>query len=117
MTEATVEIAAFHDASAAGKVLASLVPDQEARAVAEIFQLLADPTRVRLIAALRHADLCVSDLAQIMGLTESAISHQMRDLRLRRLVSSRRDGRHVYYSLKDHHVRHLLEDTLKHVKE
>ena len=89
----------------------------DARAVADVFRILSDPTRVRLLNALKDSELCTSELATLVGLSGSAISHQMRDMRLMRLVSTRRQGRNVYYSLLDHHVRHLLEDTLKHVRE
>lgn len=85
--------------------------------VAEVFKLLGDPTRVRLLDALSHGERCVCDLATLVGMSESAISHQLRLLRAARLVRVRRAGRMAYYSLDDHHVVGLLYDTRKHVEE
>jgi DNA-binding transcriptional ArsR family regulator len=85
--------------------------------VAEIFKLLGDPSRVRLLDALSHGERCVCDLAALVGLTESAVSHQLRLLRSARLVRVRRAGRMAYYSLDDHHVIGLLHDTRTHVEE
>jgi ArsR family transcriptional regulator len=85
--------------------------------IASSFWALSDPTRVRIIHALSLAELCNCDLATILGLTESAISHQMRDLRLMNLVTAEKRGRMVFYRLNDTHVRHIFEDSLKHVQE
>jgi DNA-binding transcriptional ArsR family regulator len=85
--------------------------------VAEVFKLLGDPTRVRLLDALSHGERCVCDLAALAGLSESAVSHQLRLLRTSRLVRVRRTGRLAFYSLDDHHVIGLLHDTRKHVEE
>src|SRR6187431_1509825 len=84
-------------------------------AVAEVFKLLGDPTRVRLLDALALGERCVCDLAALVGISESAVSHQLRLLRSARLVRVRRAGRLAYYSLDDHHVIGLLHDTRKHV--
>lgn len=86
-------------------------------AVADVFKLLGDPTRVRLVDALSHGERCVCDLATLVGLTESAVSHQLRLLRGARLVRVRRAGRQAYYALDDHHVLGLVHDTRKHVEE
>lgn len=83
--------------------------------LAEIFKALADPTRVRIIHALSHAELCVSDLAAVLGMTESAISHQLRLLRSLRIVRSRRDGKLIFYALDDEHVTHLFQLSLEHI--
>ncbi|MEZ5317760.1 MAG: metalloregulator ArsR/SmtB family transcription factor [Vicinamibacterales bacterium] len=85
--------------------------------VADVFRLLGDPTRVRLLDALSHGERCVCDLAHLVDLSESAVSHQLRLLRTARLVRVRRAGRLAYYSLDDHHVIGLLHDTRKHVEE
>jgi DNA-binding transcriptional ArsR family regulator len=87
------------------------------QSVADVFRLLGDPTRVRLVDALSHGERCVCDLSRLVGLTESAVSHQLRLLRAARLVRARRTGRMAYYSLDDHHVVGLLHDTRKHVEE
>ena len=98
-------------------VLCSLGERKTATAVADVFRLLADPTRVAIVHALSVAELCNSDLASVVGLTESAVSHQMRELRLMKLVTAERRGRMVYYRLADTHIRHIFEDTLRHVQE
>jgi DNA-binding transcriptional ArsR family regulator len=85
--------------------------------VVEVFKLLGDPTRVRLVDALTHGERCVCDLASLVGLSESAVSHQLRLLRAARLVRVRRTGRLAFYSLDDHHVVGLIHDTRKHVQE
>ena len=93
-----------------------LSPDNVA-SVAEVFKLLGDPTRVRLLDALTLGERCVCDLAELLGLTESAVSHQLRLLRGARLVRVRRAGRQAHYSLDDHHVIGVLHDTRRHVEE
>jgi DNA-binding transcriptional ArsR family regulator len=85
--------------------------------VADVFRLLGDRTRVRLVDALTHGERCVCDLAALVGLSESAVSHQLRLLRAAHLVRVRRAGRMAFYSLDDHHVVGLLHDTRKHVEE
>lgn len=83
----------------------------------EIFRVLGDPTRVRILDALSRTELCVGDLAARLGLTESAVSHQLRLLRNARIVRPRRDGRMIFYSLDDTHVLALFEQGLRHVQE
>jgi DNA-binding transcriptional ArsR family regulator len=85
--------------------------------IAETFKLLGDPTRVKLVDILSHGERCVCDLASLAGLSDSAVSHQLRLLRSARLVRVRRTGRMAYYSLDDHHVVGLLHDTRKHIEE
>jgi DNA-binding transcriptional ArsR family regulator len=98
-------------------VRARLMAAEPVGLVADVFKLLGDPTRVRLLDALAHGERCVCDLAALVGLTESAVSHQLRLLRGARLVRVRRAGRLAFYSLDDHHVIGLLHDTRKHVEE
>ncbi len=84
--------------------------------LAETFRVLSDPGRVRLISALLEAgELCVCDLAAVSGLSQTAVSHNMRLLRSSRLVRYRKQGRNVYYSLEDAHIRLLLDVGLQHV--
>ena len=85
--------------------------------LAEAFKALGDPTRVRLLTALSRTELCVGDLATLLGLSESAVSHQLRLLRSLRLVRPRRDGRLVFYRLDDDHIARLLAQGLEHVQE
>jgi DNA-binding transcriptional ArsR family regulator len=105
------------DAGALSDVRARLLAGRDVDAVAEVFKLLGDPTRVRLVDALSHGERCVCDLASLVGMSESAVSHQLRLLRGARLVRVRRAGRLAFYSLDDHHVVGLLHDTRKHVEE
>ena len=103
-----------HVAPLLGKVVAGA----EAEALAATFELLADPTRARLLHALSLSDeLCVCDLALLLGRSESALSHQLRLLRDRRVVGRRKAGRIVYYRLADDHIRHVLADGLRHARE
>jgi len=94
------------------------MPDTHTLArMSEIFGALGDPTRLRIALALCRQPLCVHDLSQILGVSESAVSHQLRTLRMLRLVTSRRAGKRVYYSLDDAHVYRLIEEGLKHAQE
>lgn len=94
-----------------------LVGEREAVELADTFAVLGDPTRVRMVDALAHGELCVSDLAALVGLTESAVSHQLRLLRSLRIVRARRAGRLVYYQLDDAHIRTLLDQGRRHIEE
>lgn len=87
----------------------------ETEAVSSLFAALADPTRLRIVAALERAELCVCDLAAAVGLTTSAVSHQLRVLRALGLVRPRREGRLVFYRLDDEHVHGLYRMALQHV--
>lgn len=95
-----------------------LVSDLTATHLAELFKALGDPTRVRLLSALRStgAELCVCDIAATLGMSQSAVSHQLRLLRTLRLVKYRKEGRMVYYSLDDEHVERLLAEGLNHAE-
>jgi ArsR family transcriptional regulator, lead/cadmium/zinc/bismuth-responsive transcriptional repressor len=83
--------------------------------LAQIFGAMGDRTRLKILFALANAELCVHDLAHLLGVSVSAVSHQLRLLRSLRLVKLRREGRYAYYSLDDHHVAALLEMGLEHV--
>ena len=92
-----------------------LLSSEDAFSLAERFALLSDPTRVRMIYALVDAgELCVCDLAATIGATESATSHQLRQLRLAGLVRARKQGRTVYYRVSDSHIRLLLDVAVEH---
>lgn len=92
-----------------------IVDGLTATRLAETFKALSDPTRVRIISALSHAELCVCDLAAVLGMSQSAISHQLRLLRTLRLVKRDKRGRMVYYSLDDDHIEILFGQGLEHV--
>jgi DNA-binding transcriptional ArsR family regulator len=83
----------------------------------EIFRVLGDPTRVRILDALSRSELCVQDLSTRLTLSESAVSHQLRLLRGARIVRARRAGRNVFYALDDQHVLTLFEQGLRHAQE
>src|SRR5438105_13237973 len=94
-----------------------LLADPSIRALADTFKLLGDTTRVRILDALSRSELCVCDIARLLSLSESAVSHQLRLLRGMRLVRPRRAGRMVYYTLDDQHIVGLFEQGLEHVQE
>lgn len=85
--------------------------------LAETFSALSDPTRAKIIFALLNEELCVCDLAHLIGLSSSAISHQLRILRNLKIVKYRKDGKVVYYSLTDKHIENLFHQGLEHVEE
>jgi len=94
-----------------------LKSEKTIQSLAETFRVLGDPTRVKIIFALSQQELCVCDLANLLGATRSAVSHQLRILRGMRLVKYRKDGRMVYYSLDDAHIKNLFDEGLRHVEE
>jgi len=98
-------------------IQAALPTSEAVHALGETFKALGDPTRLRLLAALATAELCVCDLAALVGISESAASHQLRLLRALRVVRTRRDGRMVHYRLDDDHIARLLALGLEHVGE
>src|SRR5216117_3248276 len=100
----------FHlEAAKVSALKSTLLGDSSVVAQAETFKVLGDTTRVRILDALSRAELCVCDIARLLGLSESAISHQLRVLRGMRLVRPRRDGRTIFYSLDDQHIVRLFE--------
>jgi DNA-binding transcriptional ArsR family regulator len=95
----------------------SPIEPKDVEGLTEIFRVLGDPTRVRILDALSASELCVGDLAARLGISESAISHQLRLLRSARIVRPRRDGRMIFYALDDRHVLSLFRQGLRHVQE
>ena len=85
--------------------------------LSDLFKSLSDPARVRILFTLSKEEVCVCDLSALLRMSESAVSHQLQLLRALRLVTSRREGRVVYYSLRDHHVARVLEMCLEHANE
>ena len=85
--------------------------------VAELFKVFGDSTRVKILYALFESDMCVCDIADLLGMTQSAISHQLRVLKQSRLVKYRRDGKTVFYSLADGHIKTIFDQALEHVLE
>lgn len=105
------------DADAVAAALRTLPDDAARTRLVDIFRALADPTRIRLLLALSGRELCVCDLAEVSGVSESAVSHQLRMLRDLRLVSWRRDGKRAVYRLADDHVGDLLGIGVAHAEE
>jgi ArsR family transcriptional regulator len=99
------------------KIRAALVAPDAVQGLAGTFSALGDPTRVRILDALSHGELCVCDLAAVLKLSQSAVSHQLRLLRNLRVVRPRRDGRVVFYALDDQHIISIFRQTLQHVEE
>ena len=89
--------------------------DRKLEDVAELFKMFGDGTRVKILHALELNEMCVCDLAALLGMTKSAISHQLKALRLSNLVKSRRDGQVIYYSLADDHVKYILDIGFDHI--
>ena len=96
-------------------VLPHVLEDVAAVRLAETFKALSDPNRVRIVSLLAEAELCVCDLAAALGMSQSAVSHQLRTLRDLHLVRWRREGRQIFYALDDDHVTDLFQRGLEHV--
>ena len=95
----------------------ALSPEREILSLAETFKTLGDPTRVKVLQALSVEELCVCDLARLLGISESATSHQLRVLRNKKLVRYRKEGKMAFYSLDDAHIDVLMKVALQHVGE
>ena len=85
--------------------------------LSDFFKLMGDSTRIQLLWALEEEELCVGDLAALLNMTKSAVSHQLKILRSAKLVKAEQRGKNVFYALSDHHVRTVLEMGLEHVRE
>lgn len=95
-----------------------IIPDKETlEQIAELFKGFADPTRVRILSLLQQRELCVTDIAEAVELTQSAVSHQLRILKQMHLIKFRREGKNLWYSLADDHVKTILQMGLEHVLE
>ena len=101
---------------AAARAKAGLPPAGLVDGLSAFFKILGDPTRIRIMCALDCAELCVCDLSAVLGMTKSAVSHQLNTLRAAQLVKYRRDGKNVYYSLDDQHVTDILERAMEHLR-
>lgn len=96
---------------------AALPPDEQLYDLSELYKVFGDSTRIKILYALLDAELCVSDIARLLGITSTAASHQVRVLKASQLVKSRRDGKMVFYSLCDDHVRGILQMGMDHIRE
>lgn len=99
------------------KVKAALPEDEVLYDLAELFKIFGDSTRVKMLYILSISEMCVYDLAQLLGVSQSAVSHQLRALKASKLVRYRREGKTVFYALADGHVRTIMDQGLEHVEE
>ncbi|OOM80866.1 metalloregulator ArsR/SmtB family transcription factor [Clostridium sp. BL-8] len=99
------------------KVKKSIPEEETLYDLADLFKVLGDSTRIRVLCALFEAEMCVCDIAALLGMTQSAISHQLRVLKQARLVKYKREGKVVYYSLEDEHVKRIFDQGLAHISE
>ncbi|MDD2362257.1 MAG: metalloregulator ArsR/SmtB family transcription factor [Oscillospiraceae bacterium] len=95
-----------------------LMPDREdINGLAGLFKVFGDATRMKILSALTHSEMCVCDIAALLGMTKSSISHQLRVLKQTRLVKYRREGKVVFYSLQDEHIKNIFDQALSHISE
>ena len=98
--------------------ITSTMPDEDTLIdLSELFKVFGDSTRIKILTAQSHGELCVCDLSKLVGMTSSAVSHQLKILRSAKLVSCRRDGKTVFYALADDHVTTIIRQGLEHVNE
>lgn len=107
----------FVDARKVKRVQRAMKSPQAVSALAETFKLLGDPTRIKIAFALSREELCVCDLALLVGSSQSAVSHSLRALRQMKLVKFRKEGKIAYYKLDDDHIAHLLDEGFEHIEE
>ena len=100
------------------EIVRNTMPDEtELYDLAELFKIFGDSTRIRILFVLFEAEVCVCDLAQVLQMTQSAVSHQLRILKQNKLVKSRREGKSIFYSLADDHVRTIIAMGQEHIEE
>ena len=99
------------------KVEQTLPPENRLYDLAELFKVFGDSTRIRILFVLFEAEVCVCDLAQVLGMTQSAVSHQLKILKSSKLVKNRREGKSIFYSLADDHVRTIIAMGMEHLTE
>jgi len=105
-----------YNAAMVKKVREQMLEEKHLSTVSDFFKVLGDETRMKIIYALSHGELCVTDLAIALEMTQSAVSHQLKLLRMANQVKSRRDGKSIYYSLDDQHVIDILNEALTHIR-
>lgn len=115
-TDLVCETREIHN-EAVARARGFMPPQDAVEGLADFFKIFGDGTRVRILLALDAGEMCVCDISETLGMSMSAVSHQLRMLRDAKLVTSRREGRSIYYSLCDDHVRIVLETALEHVGE
>jgi len=103
--------------SAVREVMEVMPKEEQIIKVADLFKVFSDNTRVKILWALDKKELCVCDIATVLNMTKSAVSHQLKYLRTSNLVKSRREGKSIFYSLSDAHVREIFEKAVEHINE
>lgn len=119
MTEREIEQCEFMHvhAEVVEKVNEKIPDDEILYDLAELFKLFGDSTRIKILYVLFESEMCVCDIAQLLNMTQSAISHQLRALKQSKLVKYRREGKTVFYSLADGHVRTIIDQGMEHISE
>ena len=110
------EECAVHD-EVVQSVRGMLPDDDDLYDLAELFKVFGDSTRIKILYALFEAELCVCDIAQLLSVSQTAVSHQLRVLKNNKLVKFRKEGKNVFYSLADDHVRRIIDQGIEHVEE
>ena len=115
-SDANSDFLAVHE-DVVKRVLETQPEDEYLYDLADLFKVFGDTTRIKILYALLESELCVGDIAQILGLSQSAVSHQLRILKDSKLVKFRRNGKIIFYSLDDDHVRNMISMGMEHVEE
>lgn len=115
-SDANSDFLAVHE-DVVKRVLETQPEDEYLYDLAELFKVFGDTTRIKILYALLESELCVGDIAQILGLSQSAVSHQLRILKDSKLIKFRRNGKIIFYSLDDDHVRNMISMGMEHVEE
>ena len=99
------------------KVQENMPPEEKLHSLADFFKIFGDPTRIKILFVLFQSEMCVCDIANLLSMTQSAISHQLRVLKQMKLVKNRREGKTVFYSLADDHITTILNQGMEHIEE
>lgn len=99
------------------KTKEAMLPDEKNADISDFFKMFSDSTRIKILWALHENELCVCDIASVLGMTKSAVSHQLKTLRQSSLVKNRKEGKTVYYSLSDNHVKKIIDMAVEHLDE
>lgn len=110
-----VEVESLSREEAIDRAKINMLEAETIDSLSKLFKVLGDPTRIKILWALNVHDLCVLDICEVLGLTKSAVSHQLGTLKEAKLVKARREGKEVYYSLDDEHVKEIFETGIVHV--
>lgn len=110
------EVECIHD-DVISKVRGKMQPEELLKELADFYKVFGDATRIRILSVLLESEMCVCDLAEVLHMTQSAISHQLRVLKQAKLVKNRREGKTVFYSLADGHIQTIISQGMEHITE